>query len=196
MLITVNRCACAHANNLAKQKKETDAQPKRRVDRIDESSSSAAMNPLTVAIQVLVCGCLLLLLLVVPPLALLVTEHELYELYRAVEAEQGSILHLSSPAAQPLSALLDQVVHFTAAGVHGSTADRAFAVRVLGGLQLRRRTEYCQWAEARTVTCEQCEVRDTHGTVKRESCNCKVRTGSSQAPFLRRLKQVEASPPS
>jgi hypothetical protein len=121
-------------------------------------------------------GVLTALSLLVPPAALLWTERDLHELRGAVKATKGTIVHLSNPRDANPSELHGQVVHFIATGedVQGSTGDRSFGVRVPGGLRLRRRTEYCQWSQAHTLSCEQCEVEDDDGNVRRESCDCKV----------------------
>jgi hypothetical protein len=95
-----------------------------------------------------------------------------------------------------------QVVHFTATGhdVQGSTADRSFGVLVRGALHLRRRTEYCQWSQAQSLSCEQCEVEDDDGNVRRESCNCQVCVGvhdlgsGASSPRLRGWGWVAVSP--
>lgn len=121
-------------------------------------------------------GVLTALALIVPPAALLWTERDLHALREAVQSTQGAIVHLPHPRDTNPAELQGRVVHFTATGkdVQGSTADRSFGVRVRGGLQLRRKTEYCQWSQAHTLACEQCEVEDDDGNVHRESCNCKV----------------------
>lgn len=67
-------------------------------------------------------------------------------------------------------------VHLQSRDIVVMSRDEAFGVRVLGAVNLRRETEYCQWQEIATRKCDTCQrplrAKDGSRRIERYSCNC------------------------
>jgi len=120
-----------------------------------------------------ICSVLtVLVLLVAPPIALLLSESFRRESYVALrEALETDIYPLPASCGS-----VGALVHATSHDVRAVSSDRDMHVSVPGALSMRRRTEYCQWQEVRREDCETCsrEVRAADGSTKEERyrCNC------------------------
>jgi hypothetical protein len=67
------------------------------------------------------------------------------------------------------------LVHVAAPRFEASASDPHFNLELDGGLKLSRNTEYCQWDETSTESCDTCTSTDDKGVKSSHSCNC-VRT--------------------
>eukprot|EP01065_Artemidia_motanka_P014003 TRINITY_DN1792_c0_g1_i2.p2 TRINITY_DN1792_c0_g1~~TRINITY_DN1792_c0_g1_i2.p2 ORF type:complete len:462 (+),score=120.15 TRINITY_DN1792_c0_g1_i2:65-1450(+) len=66
----------------------------------------------------------------------------------------------------------DRLVHLPGAEVESTVHEHDFSF-VAPGLTLRRHTEYCQWQEHSTTTCQRCaDGTDRNGNTKYRDCNC------------------------
>jgi hypothetical protein len=115
-----------------------------------------------------------LTLLVIPPTLLLVSESIRHDTFTSlIELLQDDIKELGGSnihAGDMVHAVSDDI--FVTPGAF----DPEMAVVIQNALLLKRQTEYCQWQEFQTETCETCTrtIRAKDGTVKEEqyACNC------------------------
>ncbi len=131
------------------------------------------------------CTSVILLLLlasfiVVVPCSLLAAEREFRDRVLAFnEAGAAGVIECKSSASDNVGTSLSTLeecaahgaggpVHIASDQVAGSVRDPAFGVELDKALQLDRHTEYCQWDEHVTDTCQKCT--DNNG--KSHDCNC------------------------
>ena len=131
------------------------------------------------------CTSVILLLLlasfiVVVPCSLLAAEREFRDRVLAFnEAGAAGVIECKSSASDNVGTSLSTLeecaahgaggpVHIASDQVAGSVRDPAFGVELDKALQLDRHTEYCQWDEHVTDTCQKCtdDIGESH------DCNC------------------------
>lgn len=88
--------------------------------------------------------------------------HNDIEAFHEVEDDVVKLADVSSSAPH-------QIVHLQATSFSSVNEDTAFGVSVDGTLSLKRVTQYCQWREGSTESCEQCPNNDGNGT---HPCHC------------------------
>jgi len=118
---------------------------------------------------------LVLMLLMFPPLLLSISESIRHDTYTTLmEVLQEDIVEVSGSnihAGDMLHAVSDSIVT-------PGASDPDMKITIPNALLLKRRTEYCQWLELQTETCQTCirRVSAKDGTVKEEeySCNCLI----------------------
>ena len=131
---------------------------------------------------------LFLLALIVIPLIVYATENEFHARMTAFTTVQKTIVTAKSQCKQSpslrhcLNGMNDgQALHLSArindgGGMYpfnGSVTDNAFNVKISTALQLHRRTEYCQWQETFSETCDTCRTTTPDGNSTYIQCNCR-----------------------
>ena len=95
----------------------------------------------------------------------------------AFGAVAGEVHTISEPRARDkghtVPALVDgALVHLASDKLTASVGDEAFGLHFPQAMKLERQTEYCQWDESSTTTCETCTRRDSEGQEEKYDCNC------------------------
>ena len=122
----------------------------------------------------------IILLLIIPPIAFLVSESMRHTRYvtlsdalnsNVIELNQNSVNENSLHSIPP-----GELVHGTSSHIDTLASDEEMNVSIPGALVLKRNTEYCQWQEIQSQNCQTCRrtVKARDGSSREESyqCNC------------------------
>eukprot|EP00571_Detonula_confervacea_P011120 CAMPEP_0172306668 /NCGR_PEP_ID=MMETSP1058-20130122/7697_1 /TAXON_ID=83371 /ORGANISM="Detonula confervacea, Strain CCMP 353" /LENGTH=548 /DNA_ID=CAMNT_0013018633 /DNA_START=9 /DNA_END=1655 /DNA_ORIENTATION=- len=122
----------------------------------------------------------IVILLIIPPIILFGSEISRHTRYIALsDALDSDIVELNHGVVSG-RALINlrpgTLVHGTSNHIDTISSDPDMKVAIPGALTLRRNTEYCQWQEIQSQSCETCNrtVKAKDGSTKQESyqCNC------------------------
>ena len=106
------------------------------------------------------------LVVLIPPLVIYMIEKNRYQVFTALSETMGrEIIEL------PHEHKMGDVVHGSPSRIYASTYDPDMELRVQNSLVLSRNTEYCQWEETRSESCETCSRETSDGT-ETYDCNC------------------------
>ena len=115
-------------------------------------------------------------ILMIPPFLLIVSESIRHDTYTALtEVLKDDILEVTGTSIHA-----GDMVHAVSDFITSSpgASDPEMGVTLLNSLLLKRKTEYCQWQELQTETCQKCtrQVRAKDGSTHEEqySCNCLI----------------------
>ena len=114
--------------------------------------------------------CVIAILLGIPVLAF-ITERILQNQLEAFAEIEDNILDL-------VNSKEGDLVHFAASDLKATAEDEPFGVTMSGGLQLKRKTEYCQWREFEEQRCQKCSetvaAKDGSSTTETHDCDCET----------------------
>jgi len=113
------------------------------------------------------------LFILIPPILVYLNEKHRFETFTSLnEAINSNIIELHPSRKHSIEP--GAVVHGSSSNIKSSTRDRGMNIDVDNSLTLTRQTEYCQWEEIRSETCDTCSSSSSDGNEMTETyeCNC------------------------
>ena len=128
-----------------------------------------------------VCGLIGTFLLVLIPLLLYIhMERERFYTYTSLmEVANSTILELPIDAkAIRKRTRTGEIVHGSSEHIKSTVSDPVLGIQIDNALTLNRNTEYCQWREIRSESCNTCSrnVKNDDGTIETEKYECDCTT--------------------
>lgn len=117
---------------------------------------------------------LVVVFLCIPPALVCLSENEHYVVLSSLQQllEEHPIQELSPTSSR--TAHKEDIVHLHAKIDNVSVQDDAMGVSLPNALQLRRVTQYCQWKQHQSTTCQTCErqIKAKDGSIQTEPYDC------------------------